>query len=402
MPVDVIAKILRSGALVLLAIGLTACNSSSDAIVSMPNPVLNVAPTANAGPDQSVLEQIAVNLDGTVSSDPEGPIATYSWLQTAGMSVVLNNGNTATPDFTAPPVASPGETLTFELTVTDSDSVMNSDTVDIQVDPDPALNVLPTADAGPDQTVIVSVIVTLDGSASSDDGAITAYQWAQTVGPGVILTNANQVMATFTAPAAPVALTFQLSVTDDEGGMVTDSVAVNVTGQITVSGLVQFQEVPHGAGGFGLDYASTLPLPVRIATVEAIDAADDTTVLATTKTDVSGNYSLNIDSNTNAFIRVRAENIETAGPPTWDVRVVDNTNSNALYTMVGADFNSGVVDRPNEDLLALSGWDGASYSGTRVAAPFAVLDATYMALQLVLSADATAVFPPLLMRRATA
>ena len=70
--------------------------------------------------------------------------------------------------------------------------------------------------------------------------------------------------------------------------------------------------------------------------------------------------------------------------------------------MVGADFNSGVVDRPNEDLLALSGWDGASYSGTRVAAPFAVLDATYMALQLVLSADATPVFPPLLMRRATA
>ena len=47
----------------------------------------NARPVANAGPDQSVDEQVTVTLDGTASSDADGGIS-YSWAQTAGTSVV--------------------------------------------------------------------------------------------------------------------------------------------------------------------------------------------------------------------------------------------------------------------------------------------------------------------------
>src|SRR5215467_6507558 len=47
----------------------------------------------------------------------------------------------------------------------------------------PPVNILPTANAGSNQTVISGAAVTLDGSASSDsDGTIASYAWTQTSG----------------------------------------------------------------------------------------------------------------------------------------------------------------------------------------------------------------------------
>ncbi len=66
----------------------------------------------------------------------------------------------------------------------------------------------------------------------------------------------------------------------------------------------------------------------------------------------------------------------------------------SLYVLDGANFDTGNfdVDRP---LTALTGWTGSSYTGARAAAPFAILDAIYSGIQLVLTADANAVFPPM-------
>jgi len=239
-------------------------------------------PVASAGPNQSVDEQSAVNLDGTASSDPGGAIASYSWAQTVGTVVVLNNASTASPNFTAPSVSASGETLTFELTVTDGPGETDTDTVEIQVNNDPAQNILPTADAGPDQTVGEGAGVTLDGGASSDDGSITDYAWTQTAGTAVAITNADQVTAIFTSPTGPETLTFQLEVTDDEGGMASDLVDIDISVQmsvsVSVSGKVTFHEIPHGVPGSGLDYTSIIEMPARLVTVQAIDAADDVTV----------------------------------------------------------------------------------------------------------------------------
>ena len=44
----------------------------------------NVAPTADAGPDQTVASGATVNLTGNGSTDTDGTIASYAWTQTGG------------------------------------------------------------------------------------------------------------------------------------------------------------------------------------------------------------------------------------------------------------------------------------------------------------------------------
>ncbi len=99
--------------------------------------VLNSAPVADAGPDQMKDEGTVVTLDGTASSDPDGgDLLSFQWTQTGGTPVVLAGDGTSTPTFDAPFVHMGGDTLTFELQVTDNDPVnplASVDTVDVTV-----------------------------------------------------------------------------------------------------------------------------------------------------------------------------------------------------------------------------------------------------------------------------
>ena len=60
----------------------------------------------------------------------------------------------------------------------------------------------------------------------------------------------------------------------------------------------------------------------------------------------------------------------------------------------GTDFDTGSAN-VTENLTAATGWGTNSYTGARAAAPFAILDSIYSAVQFVLTADATATFAPL-------
>ena len=162
---------------------------------------------------------------------------------------------------------------------------------------------------------------------------------------------------------------------------------------VSVSGIVTFDYVPATQTS-GLDYSSTYQKPARGVVVEAINASDSS-VLDSTTTDSSGYYTLTVPVNTDVIIRVKAQMLRT-GTPSWDFQVVDNTNNKALYAMQSASFNSGTTDITNKDLNASSGWGGTGYSSTRVAAPFAILDVVYQAVQKVISADPTVTFPQLL------
>jgi hypothetical protein len=160
-------------------------------------------------------------LNGSGSSDPDGTIASFSWIQTTGTTVSLTGANTATPSFTAPSVSG---TLTFQLTVTDNNGATSSDTVDV------AVNLSPSANAGPDQTVKTRAAVTLNGTGSSDpDGTIASFAWVQTAGTAVTLNNANSSMPTFTAPGTSGTLSFQLTVTDNRGAAASDVVNIVVS-----------------------------------------------------------------------------------------------------------------------------------------------------------------------------
>jgi hypothetical protein len=143
----------------------------------------------------------------------------------------------------------------------------------------------------------------------------------------------------------------------------------------------------------GLVYANTIQKPARGIVIEAINAADFS-ILATTSTDGSGNYSVTVPVNTNIKIRIKAQMLIT-GTPSWDFQVVDNTNSQSLYVADSTSFDSGTSNLSKSYNLP-SGWGGSSYTSTRVAAPFAILDTVYKARSKITTADNTVHFTQLL------
>jgi hypothetical protein len=168
---------------------------------------------------------------------------------------------------------------------------------------------------------------------------------------------------------------------------------------VAITGTASFDSVPlvtSGASGSLLNYAGTVQKPVRGAIVEVVDNASQA-VLASGVTTDTGTYSLNVPSNLTVYVRVRAQMQKSGAAPTWDFAVRDNTQGNALYSMVSPAFTaaSGVV----QNLNAPSGWSGSnttgSYASTRVAGPFAILDTVYSAYNKILTAKADAAFPML-------
>lgn len=94
----------------------------------------DVAPHANAGPDQSDVEPwLTVTLSGT-DSDTDGTVVARAWTQTAGAAVTLSGASTATATFPAPGTLA-GTSLTFTYTVTDNGGESGSDTVNVGVLP---------------------------------------------------------------------------------------------------------------------------------------------------------------------------------------------------------------------------------------------------------------------------
>ena len=187
----------------------------------------NDAPTANAGPDQSVEEGDTVTLTGLASTDPEAQSLTYNWVQTSGPAVTLSDATAARPTFAAPEGLT-NTTVQFALTVSDGTNTSSVDTVAITINAD---NDAPSANAGVDQTVTEGAVVTLTGLASTDpEGQSLTYTWVQTSGPAVTLSNANAAQPTFTAPEGLTNTTveFSLTVSDGTNTSSVDTVAITI------------------------------------------------------------------------------------------------------------------------------------------------------------------------------
>lgn len=94
----------------------------------------NTPPDANAGVDQAVAAGATVTLNGTASTDAEdNAITSFFWRQLTGTSVTLSDPASSQPTFTAP--AAGNESLEFELTVSDSEGLKDTDSCVIAVAP---------------------------------------------------------------------------------------------------------------------------------------------------------------------------------------------------------------------------------------------------------------------------
>lgn len=190
--------------------------------------IANTSPVANAGGDRAVAPDQTVTIHGS-GSDSDGSVIKYAWQRIAGPTVALQSANTATVSFTAPPLTVAAD-IVLQLTVTDDLGATATDQVTVTVDP-ALINAPPAANAGPNQVVNPGDAVMLRGSATDDDGTISAYQWTQTSGPSVTINGANSADAEFAMPASiagGTVITLQLTVTDNQGATGTDEVAITV------------------------------------------------------------------------------------------------------------------------------------------------------------------------------
>ena len=94
------------------------------------------APTSDAGPDQTTTQGSIVTLDGSASSDPGSQPLTYSWTQISGTTVTLSDATAVQPTFTAPEDGPDGASVIFQLAVTNTSGLKNTDRVIVNVNPD--------------------------------------------------------------------------------------------------------------------------------------------------------------------------------------------------------------------------------------------------------------------------
>lgn len=188
--------------------------------------------------------------------------------------------------------------------------------------------------------------------------------------------------------------------TDTDVGFAPDAMA----GGFTLSGRVTFDWVPalddFTEGGPKLDYAQKAARPVRRALVEA---REGTTVLASTRTDDDGHYSLTVVGAHTVKVRVNAHAVaqgytpdgigpEACNGASFDVEVIDNTRGRASYAVEsGSSFSA---DSSSADVRATLERFGGRYT-TRTAAPFTLLDTVLRELELICTAEPNVDFPKL-------
>ncbi len=156
---------------------------------------------------------LVVSLDGSGSFDQDGSVVSYGWSfgdGSSGAGSVVNHTYTAAGTYTA------------VLTVTDSQGLTASQSVQIQVT---APNINPTAVIAASTTSgVAPLAVTFSGSGSSDpDGTISTYAWNfgdGTTGSGSTASKTFSAAGTYTVT---------LTVTDNRGGKGMSSVVIQVS-----------------------------------------------------------------------------------------------------------------------------------------------------------------------------
>ena len=190
----------------------------------------NVAPVANAGPNQSVIAgSTVITLDGSGSTDANGNSIRFAWTLTGkppGSSAALSDPTSAKPTFTA---ELPGA---YVASLVVNDGALNSSAASVTVTAAMA-NAAPVANAGSAQNVLTGATITLDGSASSDaNNDPLTYSWtlaSKPAGSAAALIGATLAKPTFTAE---VAGTYVAALTVNDGHLDSASSTVTLTAAV--------------------------------------------------------------------------------------------------------------------------------------------------------------------------
>jgi hypothetical protein len=175
---------------------LSSCGSSSDS-VNKDTQISNSIPIANAGINQLTPFNTLVLLNGSNSSDQDNDPLSYRWefLDTPlNSQTTIINANSFNPTFL------PDLRGDYEVSLVVNDQIIDSaaDTVLISVTED---NIIPVANAGPDQSVSTNSLVSLDGNRSVDANQDQlTFLWeisSRPQGSNVTLSSSNGSTTTF-------------------------------------------------------------------------------------------------------------------------------------------------------------------------------------------------------------
>ena len=194
-------------------------NSAPDTVTI----TVNARPVANAGPDQTPLVGATVQLTGGASTDADGQVLTYAWTfqsRPAGSNATLSDPTDVAPTF----VVDRAGSYIVRLVVNDTAASSLPSTVTINT-----TNSAPVAHAGPDQSIKVRDVVTLDASGSTDvDGDALQFTWqlARPAGSTAALSDPAALQPTFTVDKAG---TYVATLVARDGAAVSDPDTVVVT-----------------------------------------------------------------------------------------------------------------------------------------------------------------------------
>lgn len=277
-----------------------------------------IAPSVDAGADQTVASFSTVQLSASASSQNNGSIDSYHWQLAEGAdSIQLSNATSANPSFTAPNVAETTGYL-FWLTVTDTVGASSTDSVLITVQPLPhQVNISSNQSSyRPNQTVLLS-------SSLSNFSAVQSYSWESISSNDYNIdfgdTSADSL--SFSAPDvdSDYQHSFRLTVVDEWGN--------SHSAELTITFEHNAPPVYTGQGGWVTHDAQTL-------TIQG-DASDSDGSIVSYQWQQSAGDPLNIvnDSANQAALQIEIPNLTQQSDFTFTVQITDNDGATTSATI---------------------------------------------------------------------
>ncbi len=196
---------------------------AKDTVIVTVNPAANKTPSVNAGGTVVITLPIDFYQANAIASDTDGTIIAYAWTQVSGGSYTISNASIPKPLFSNLLQG----TYVFKLTVTDNVGASNSDNLIIIVNH--ALNIPPSANAGSDRTITLPTnTVQISGTSATDqDGNIVSTVWTKASGGSYTIDNANILTPLF-SNLTQGTYQFVLTATDDSAAVGRDTMTITV------------------------------------------------------------------------------------------------------------------------------------------------------------------------------
>lgn len=199
----------------------------------------NLAPNANAGPDQSI--PVSWNyfpfLNATTSTDQDGWIVSWKWTKISGPSEYSFSSPYSAQTKANGLVAG---TYVFRVTVTDNKGATDYDDVTVTMTGTSSgtttttttVQGAPIANAGADQVIPISwnYFPQINATLSTDpDGWVKSFHWTKISGPSQYLIVASDAGITKVTGLVAGTYVFRIAVTDNDGKTSTDDVTITMT-----------------------------------------------------------------------------------------------------------------------------------------------------------------------------